>query len=91
MDELQTLREVLRNTLKLGSLADGLTAQSRLLGALPGLDSLSVVAVLAAIEKKYAVRIRNDELSADVFATLGRLNAFIQHKVHESKSGNEVL
>ena len=80
MDELQRLRRVLKNTLKLGSVADELSEQSRLLGAVPGLDSLAVIVVLTAIEREYGIKIRNDELSADVFATLGSLNRFILSK-----------
>ena len=81
MDELQRLRKVLKDVLKLGPLADGLTERSRLLGALPGLDSLAVISVLASIEREYRIKIRNDELSADVFGTFGSLHRFIQTKL----------
>lgn len=50
-----------------------LTRETALLGALPALDSVAVVALLTEIEESLELRIDDSELSADVFATVGSL------------------
>lgn len=81
MQDFERLRRVLRDTLNLGSRADHLTENSRLLGDIPELDSMAVVSVLAAIENEYGIRIAGEELSADLFSTAGTLNQFLTEKL----------
>ena len=84
LDSMQTIEEVkglLRQSLQLGTRADAFTAESRLLGSLPELDSMAVVALLTAIEERFGVTSEDDEVSADVFATVGSLAEFIAGKV----------
>jgi acyl carrier protein len=81
MVELSRLRELLRDTLQIGSKADGLTESSRLFGALPEFDSIAVITVVTAIEQEFGVAIPDRELSADVFETVGSLGRFISRKV----------
>lgn len=50
-----------------------LARDTALLGALPALDSVAVVALLAEIEDSLGLRIDDADLSAEVFATLGTL------------------
>jgi acyl carrier protein len=81
MDNFEKLRGLLRETLNLESRADLLTPDSRLLGALPELDSMAVVGVVAAIESDYGIKIAGHELSAELFSTVGTLNEFIEQKL----------
>jgi acyl carrier protein len=41
---------------------------------------MAVVTVVTAIEEEYGVTIEEDELSADVFKTVGSLSRFIAQK-----------
>jgi acyl carrier protein len=52
------------------------TDDTRLLGEL-GLDSTGVVELLMALEDSLGLRVDPDELTAEVFATIGALRAYI--------------
>lgn len=75
------IREILRNSLQLGSRADQLTAASPLLGAIPEFDSMAVVTVLTMVEDEFGIAISDDEVSADIFETVGSLARFVDDKV----------
>jgi len=80
MDTLSRLKKILRDTLNLGDRAEKLTADTPLLGGLPEFDSMAVVTVVTMIEDELGVTIEDDELSADVFATVGSLAEFVAQK-----------
>lgn len=80
METLATVRKILRDTLNLGERADKLTTDSPLLGGLPEFDSMAVVTVVTMIEDELGVTIEDDELSAEVFATVGTLAEFVAQK-----------
>ena len=80
MDTQTRLTRILRDTLMLETV-DGLTAQTRLLGAMPGFDSMAVVALLTALEEEFGITVEDDEMSADVFETLGSLEKFVNDKL----------
>jgi acyl carrier protein len=71
------VRSVLDEALSLGRRAHALTPESRLLGALPELDSQAVVNVLLAVEERFGIRISDDDVTADSFATLESLTALV--------------
>jgi acyl carrier protein len=79
---LEDVRAALIDTLQLGARGGSLTAESPLLGVLPELDSMAVVTLITALEERFGIVVEDDEISADTFATLGSLTAFV-----ESKSG----
>jgi acyl carrier protein len=54
---------------------------TELLGSLPELDSMAVVELVYALEERFAIAIDGDEISADVFETLGSLTAFVVAKL----------
>ncbi len=74
------VREVLRDILSLGARADRLTAASPLLGAVPELDSMAVVGVIAALEDQFGFTVEDDEISGRTFATFGSLVEFVSAK-----------
>ncbi len=78
---LPEVKNLLAHALQLGARADSLTAASPLLGALPELDSMAVVAILTALEEHYGFSIADDEISAETFATLGSLSALVEQKL----------
>ena len=75
------IRKILRDTLQLGDRANQLTASSPLLGAVPEFDSMAVVTVLTMVEEEFGIEIDDDEVSADVFETVGSLADFVSGKV----------
>lgn len=52
-----------------------------ILGAIPEMDSMSVVGILASLEEQYGIQVDDDEISADVFATVGTLTHFVESKL----------
>ena len=86
MDDLDRMRNLLRDTLQIGKKADNLTENSRLFGGIPEFDSVAIISVVMALEAEYGVKIPDRELSAEVFETLGSLNRFISQKTGSSGS-----
>ena len=80
MDTLARVKNILRDALSLGDRADKLTADSPLLGSLPEFDSMAVVTVVTMIEDELGITVEDDELSADVFVTVGSLTEFVAQK-----------
>jgi acyl carrier protein len=78
---LQEVKTMLADVLSLGSSADALTEQSPLLGAIPELDSMAVVQLIAAMEEQFGFSVDDDEIDAATFASVGSLDAFIRHKL----------
>lgn len=55
--------------------------QTRLMGALPELDPMGVVALPTALEDRFGLSIDDDEIDASVFATVATLTGFVQRKL----------
>ena len=81
MSTLTEVKKILAQTLQLGPAIDTMTLETRLLGALPELDSMAVVTILTALEENFGFGVDDDEISADTFATLGSLTSFVDHKL----------
>lgn len=81
MSMIDSVRAILAEVLQLGPRASSLQRQTPLLGAIPELDSMAVVNVITAIEDKFGVTVADDEITADTFATLGTLTAFVEQKL----------
>jgi len=78
---LEEVRQIVIDTLGLGDSAVSLSADSALLGAIPELDSMAVINLITSLEEHYGFSIADDEISADVFETLGSLAAFVGRKL----------
>ena len=52
-----------------------------LLGALPELDSMAVVALITSCEERLGISIDDDEIDGSTFATLGSLADFVAAKL----------
>lgn len=81
MDSLTEVRHVLSSVLQLGPRGARLEPSTALLGAIPELDSMAVVALLTALEERFGITIEDDEISAESLATLATLVAFIDTKL----------
>ncbi len=86
MDKTQTLLLMLDEALNLEGRALKFDRDTRLLGALPEMDSMAVVSVITALEESWGISVDDSEISADVFATVGSLADFIEQKLAQSSS-----
>ena len=77
----QTLSELLDLTLNLKGRRFGLSPTAPLLGAVPELDSMGVVAMISAIESHFDITISDQEIDGSVFSTLETLSQFIARKM----------
>jgi acyl carrier protein len=82
MHSLEEVKQIVIDTLGLGVRGSALNAASPLLGALPELDSMAVINLITALEEHYGISIADDEISAEVFETMGSLAAFVGRKLN---------
>lgn len=83
-DRIESLvRGIVLEALGLAPEEAELARDSAILGAIPEFDSMAVVAVLTALEERFAVQVEDDEIAAEHFETLGSLTAFVRHKLGE--------
>ncbi len=80
MNTADVVRAVLASTLQAGERAAAWTNDTRLLGAIPELDSMAVVTVLTELEEQLGIDVPDDEISAETFETFGALVAFVESK-----------
>jgi acyl carrier protein len=80
MDMLNEVLQMLDDVLGLGGRALQFTADTALLGALPELDSMAVVALVNGMEDRFGISVSDDEISGDTFATVGSLTAYLTSK-----------
>ena len=81
MDTRQELLSLLNETLNLEGRANAFQNDTPLLGALPEMDSMGVVAILTALEEKLGLAIDDDEIDGSVFQTFGTLLDFVTGKL----------
>jgi acyl carrier protein len=56
-------------------------SDTALLGAIPELDSMAVVAALTALEERFGLEIDDDEIDGSTFATVGALVQLVERKL----------
>jgi len=72
-----TIQSLVGEVLSLPEGGKELSESSLLLGEIPEFDSMSIVSVIAAIEEQYQIEIPDDELTAEVFESVGSLAEFV--------------
>jgi len=83
------VREILTKTLGIEDRVDSLTPAAPLLDGVPEFDSMAVLKVILAIEEHFGVTIDGDEVTGELFETLGTLSTFVEQKVNESGVGSD--
>ena len=78
---LQLTKEILQTTLQLGAQADALTRETPLMGHFPQLNSLTVMGIISEIEAQTGCAIDDQEISSEIFDSVGTLATFIQQKM----------
>lgn len=73
--------QIIDDVLMLDGQSDGFDADTGLLGAIPEFDSVAVVSLVTALEEEFGCAFDDDELNADVFATVGSLTAVVEQKL----------
>lgn len=80
VNSLEAVRAVVAEVLQLPGGAASLSAESRLLGFLPELDSMSVVALLTALEEHFGMVIADEDLHASHFDSVRSLADFVDSR-----------
>lgn len=74
---LDTLVEVLTEVLGTDHSAGEFTAATPLFGSLPELDSLALVELICAMEERFVFEMDEDDITAEVFESVGSLSAYV--------------
>jgi acyl carrier protein len=80
MSSLAAIKAILADTLQLESRVDTFDLDTPLLGSIPELDSIAVINLITALEEQFGFTVADDEISADTFASVGSLAAFVEAK-----------
>lgn len=80
MDAMQGVLRTLDEVLSLKGRALGLTRDSPLLGAIPELDSMAVVGLIAGLEERFGIVVDDDDVDGATFETVGSLVDFVVAK-----------
>ena len=75
------IKKILDEVLSLKGRLMSAAADTPLLGAVPELDSMAVVAILTMIEERFGLIVEDDEVDGSVFATVGSLSHFVESKL----------
>jgi acyl carrier protein len=74
------VKSVLVSTLNIADRADAMDASTPLFGSLPELDSMSVLELVVVLEEHFGITITDDEITGELFETLGSLAGFVADK-----------
>lgn len=75
------VKTLVGRVLQLGNKVDQFDAGTGLFGSIPEFDSMAVVTVVAALEERFGIVVEDDDISADVFETVGSLAKFVESKL----------
>lgn len=81
MDVKHEVAALLDEVLGLQGRSAAFEGASPLLGAVPELDSMAVVAVITALEERFAFVVGDDDIDGSTFATFGSLVEFVESKL----------
>ena len=81
MDTQQEVLNILDEVLGLDGRGTTMEREAPLMGAVPELDSMAVVALITTLEERFGFTVASDELDRSSFATVGALTDFVIGKV----------
>ena len=81
MNSFEIARELLREIMQLDSQADQLTPETALMGDFAEFNSLTIVGLMTGIEEQTGCEIEDDEITEEIFYTVGSLSKFIESKL----------
>lgn len=77
MDISKEVLRILDEVLSLNGRGLNFSPDTQLLGAIPELDSMAVVALITSLEEQLGISLPDDELDGSTFATVGALTDFV--------------
>ena len=89
IDHTIEIKRILADILGLGERLNAMGSDTLLLGNIPELDSVAVVTIILALEKNFSISIKDDEISAKTFETLGALVNFVEKKLADKNKPAE--
>lgn len=78
---LDSVRQVLVESLDLPVEPVELDWETKLFGNFPELDSLGLVALVSALEDRFDIMIEDDEFAEELFETVATLTTFVETKI----------
>lgn len=81
MNTQQEILTLLDEVLSLNGRVATFTTNTVLLGAIPELDSMAVVALITGMEERFGFITDDDEIDGSTFATVGSLVRFVETKL----------
>ena len=78
VDHTTTLLNLLDEVLSIEARGLRLTKDSQLLDAVPGFDSMAVVALIERIENEFDIAFLDTEIDGSVFSTVSSLQTFVE-------------
>ena len=79
-DTVDAVRNLIVETLGLSGARADIDADTELFGSLPELDSLAIVQVVTEIEDRFGFEFSEEDITGDVFETVGSLAAYVDGK-----------
>ena len=73
--------QVLDEVLSLGGRSSAFTRDTHLIGSIPELDSMAVVALITTLEERFGLAVDDDDIDGSTFATVGSLADFVSAKL----------
>ena len=86
MTHLPDVLRVLDDALQLQGRSASFNADTPLLGALPELDSMAVLALVSGPEAHFGIAFSDDQLSGSSFATVGSLCTLVQEAIGNART-----
>lgn len=77
---LESMKDIVAETLGLGARRNSLTANTSLLGHMPELDSMAVVELAMGIEKQFGITIADEDFGSELFESVGSLVAYVEQR-----------
>jgi acyl carrier protein len=84
MNVTDTVLRVLDDALSLQGRALTFDRGTLLLGALPELDSMAVLALISGLENQFGIAFQDDQLDGAAFATVGSLSALVEQALADA-------
>ena len=75
----QEIKMLLKDTLQLDEV-DNWDEETEILGAIPEFDSMAIVSVITGLEETFGFTAEDDDLTAEIFETVGSLVEFVAEK-----------
>jgi acyl carrier protein len=76
--DIDAVKAVVVETLGVEDRAGAIDASTPLLGSMPELDSMAVLELVVALQRRFDVTIDDDDITAEAFETVGSLTALVE-------------